>query len=100
MNYQIKCPDCQSDKLSLHGFGYESSNINPLLCVSCGLVFRPGDAIVTQGSSDNLKRLIYMMNQFSRSKAIYLFREFTLKGKREAKEYISSIKFEHVKTAD
>lgn len=100
MNYHIKCPDCQSDKLSLHGFGYESLSISPLLCMHCGLVFKPNNAIIEQGDSGNLKRLVYMMNQFSKAKAINLFRELTQKGKKEAKDYITFIRFEHIKTSN
>ncbi|OJJ22548.1 hypothetical protein BKI52_07655 [marine bacterium AO1-C] len=100
MNYQIKCPDCQSDKLTLHGFGYESSNINPLLCMNCGLVIRPEHAIVQQDGPDNLKRLIYMMHQFSKTKAYYLFEQLTYKGKREAKAYIANISFEDIKVSN
>lgn len=98
MNYQIKCPDCQSDKLTLHGFGYESSNVNPLLCMNCGLVFRLDQAIIDQNGKDNLKRLVYMLHQFNKSKAYHLFTEVTLRSKKEAKAYIADISFEGIKT--
>lgn len=99
MNYQIKCPDCQSDKLTLHGFGYESSNLNPLLCMDCGMVFHPEKANIDQNGKDNFKRLTYMFSQFSKAKAYYFFTEITLKSKKEAKAYIANIRFEDIKTS-
>ncbi|WP_045114118.1 hypothetical protein [Microscilla marina] len=99
MSHQVNCPDCNSGKISLHGFGYEAQNINPLQCMDCGLVFRAKQAIVTPQADGNLRRLIYMMGQFSRAKACYLLGQLTGQGKKEGKELLENTTLNDIKTS-
>ena len=92
MNYQVKCPDCESNKLAMHSYERLA-----LLCANCALVFTPALAHVIPDENGNLKRLMFMMNQFSSSSAIALHRELTGKSKQEAKELLANITFEDIK---
>ncbi len=98
MNYQIKCPDCQSDKLTIHGYGYDSIALNALQCMECGFVFHAHQAIVKTGGTDNLKRLSYMVHQFNKAKSYNLLCTLTNMSKKEAKTYVTNIRFEDIKT--
>lgn len=66
--------------------------------MDCGLVFRAKQAIVTPNPDGNLRRLIYMMGQFSKNKAFYLLGQLTGQGKKEGKELLANTTFDDIKT--
>jgi len=92
MNHSIKCPDCQSEKIAIHGYERLS-----LLCVSCALVFTPELAIVKPDTEGNLRRLMFMTKQISPSATLALYRDLTGRSKTEAKKFVEGITFESIK---
>ena len=98
MNHLIKCPDCNSHKLTVSGMCYERININPLICLDCGYLFMIEEANIQESEQGNLHRILFSLTKINELKAIFLYRQITGAGKKEAKELVSSLRFEDIRT--